>query len=984
MKFLNKGKTIVLTLFFSLFISGLYAQDAYLSGTITDKKTGETLIGANVVLKGTTIGVSTDLDGGYILTGITPGDYQLWITYIGYEDKLIPITLKAGDKKVVDASLGYGGAVGLDEVVVTAQAKGQMSAINQQLNSKSITNVISAEKMQELPDANAAETLGRLPGVSVARTGGEGNKVVVRGLSPKYNRVTMEGVQMASAGDDRSTDISAISPYSLGGIEVYKAATADKNAEFIGGMIEFKLREAREGWHSDVVAQMGFNQLKGTFDDYLLNASISNRFLDNKLGLYIQGNAENRNRSSNNMFAKYREDEGSDINKPDNKILTTQVGLEDVFRKKQRLGATLVLDYRLEDGSIKFKNFYSGSDTKIEKYGEYVNSDYYRTNAYTVTGQDVEYKSSSYSNILSFDKRFNKIKIEGKVSHSYSKNTTPKQVDGNYVQDKNVFADNTFLSKPVAPSVVLDNVTSDPSISYLRKMIERSSESEERQLGASFDITYDYKINDLLSGFVKTGFDYRATKRDKDQEAWGADMYIGNGRNAQQLWDEYDPEGTGSGSGLYPFKYANDDKFDHRDFMDGRYSMGAVVDINTMNDMMSLLKSNGPNGDQFYYDRTSTQYDYSGNEEYFASYILTEINIGSKIKFIPGMRFESNYTEYTATRGNTTVGFPEQQYPSTDTTTTRDNWYLLPMIHLKYKPTEWFDVRVAYTHTLSRPSFYQITPHMDVYNQVVSYNNYNLIPEYSKNWDVYFTFHSNKLGLFSIGGFTKSIDNMIFDLGQRVILAEEDYDLPTGSVDGVIFPSEGKYVGKTIYTTANNKDESRVYGFEIDWQSNFYFLPGAWKGLVMNANYTHIYSEAKYPYSSVNSKVIPPGYPVYKPVTIQKNMTYTAALIDQPKDIINLGMGYDYKGFSARVSMFYQTSVFKKSNQFVELSTYNDDYLRWDFTAKQKLPWAGIELFTNINNITSAKDITVVNATGYDSNISNYGMTVDLGIRWRM
>ncbi|MCK5906145.1 MAG: carboxypeptidase-like regulatory domain-containing protein, partial [Flavobacteriales bacterium] len=170
MGLIMKGKLIALMLFFSLFFSGLYAQDAYLSGTITDKSTGETLIGANVVVQGTTIGVSTDLDGGYILTGITPGDYNLWITYIGYEDLLIPISLKAGDKKVVDASLGYGGAVGLDEVVVTAQAKGQMSAINQQLNSKSITNVVSAEKMQELPDANAAETLGRLPGVSVART----------------------------------------------------------------------------------------------------------------------------------------------------------------------------------------------------------------------------------------------------------------------------------------------------------------------------------------------------------------------------------------------------------------------------------------------------------------------------------------------------------------------------------------------------------------------------------------------------------------------------------------------------------------------------------------------------------------------------------------------------------------------------------------------------------------------------------------------
>ncbi|MCK5782601.1 MAG: TonB-dependent receptor [Flavobacteriales bacterium] len=982
-----KGKIVALTLFFSLFLSGLYAQDAYISGTVTDKKTGETLIGANVVVQGTTFGVSTDLDGRYVLTGVTPGDYDLWITYIGYEDQLIPISLKAGDKITVDATLGYGGAVGLDEVVVTAQAKGQMNAINRQLNSKSITNVVSGEKMQELPDANAAETLGRLPGVSVARTGGEGNKVVVRGLSPKYNRVTMEGVQMASAGDDRSTDISSISPYALGGIEVYKAATADKNAEFIGGMVEFKLREAREGWNSDIVAQMGANQLKGTYSDYLVNASISNRFFDNDFGVYVQANAEKRNRSENRMAASYIEDTSADLdNSPNNKILTKDVSLNDVFRAKQRMGATVVMDYRLEEGSIKFKNFYSGSTTDIQTYGDKVDSYYYSPNSLTHSGQDVRYESSSYSNILSYDQRFNKLKIDAKVSHSYAKSTKPYQVDASYIQTIDVFEDNSFLQRPVAPSEVLDKVTSNEELATLHKMMERSSVSEDRQLGASIDLSYDYKINDQFNGFLKIGADYRATTRSKDEEAWGSDLDIASGRNAKQLWEEY----QGGGSGPYPFNLAHKPDFDHRDFMEGRYNMGSVVDIPLMNDMMRLMKDNGENGDQFYYEKSSTQYDYSGTEQYFATYILTEINLGSQVKFTPGMRYESNTTSYTASNGVTQVGaFAERDYLFADTTATRDNWYLLPMIHLKYKPLDWFDVRVAYTHTLSRPSFSQVVPRMDVFSEVVSYNNYNLVPEYSVNWDIYFTFHSNKLGLFSIGGFTKKIDNMIFDLGKRIILSEDDYNLPTGTrtqADGSTFqfPSSQEYLKKTIYTTANSKNQANMYGVEIDWQSNFYFLPGAWRGIVMNINYTHIFSEMEYPYTVVDPKVIPPGYPVYKPVIIQNDRTYTAALIDQPKDILNIGLGWDYKGFSARASMFYQTSVFKKSNQYIELSTYNDDYLRFDFTAKQKLPWAGIELYTNMNNITSAKDVTVVHATGYDANISNYGMTIDLGVRWRL
>ena len=90
------------------------------------------------------------------------------------------------------------GSVIGETVVVTAQAKGQLSSINQQLAATSIVNVVSAEKMKELPDANIAESIGRLPGISVQRNAGEADAVVIRGLAPKYNEITIEGVPMSS------------------------------------------------------------------------------------------------------------------------------------------------------------------------------------------------------------------------------------------------------------------------------------------------------------------------------------------------------------------------------------------------------------------------------------------------------------------------------------------------------------------------------------------------------------------------------------------------------------------------------------------------------------------------------------------------------------------------------------------------------------------------------------------------------------------
>ena len=58
-----------------------------------------------------------------------------------------------------------------------------MQAINQQLSSTTIKNIVSKNEIQELPEANAAEAVGRLPGVSLERSGGEGNKVVIRGMA---------------------------------------------------------------------------------------------------------------------------------------------------------------------------------------------------------------------------------------------------------------------------------------------------------------------------------------------------------------------------------------------------------------------------------------------------------------------------------------------------------------------------------------------------------------------------------------------------------------------------------------------------------------------------------------------------------------------------------------------------------------------------------------------------------------------------------
>ena len=103
-----------------------------------------------------------------------------------------------------------------EEVVVTAMMRGQTAAINQQVNSNTIVNVVSKEKIMELPDQNAAETVARLPGVSLVRDGGEGTKVTLRGMAPRFNSITIDGEKVPSTSDqDRSVDLSMFSTDAL-------------------------------------------------------------------------------------------------------------------------------------------------------------------------------------------------------------------------------------------------------------------------------------------------------------------------------------------------------------------------------------------------------------------------------------------------------------------------------------------------------------------------------------------------------------------------------------------------------------------------------------------------------------------------------------------------------------------------------------------------------------------------------------------------
>ena len=219
----------------------LFAGTGTITGRVIDEK-GEVLIGASVLLEGTTTGVKTDLDGRFTLRNLEDGKYSIVISYVSYEKKIITgVEVKGGQCEPLTVTLLRAGK-GLKEVVVKTQMKKEsINALQiQQKNLTTISDGISGEVIRKTPDRNTGDVLKRVSGVSIA----DNKFAVIRGLADRYNLAMLNGDMLPSSEADRKAFSFDIFPSSLlDNIVIVKAATPDRPAEFAGGIIDLSTRD---------------------------------------------------------------------------------------------------------------------------------------------------------------------------------------------------------------------------------------------------------------------------------------------------------------------------------------------------------------------------------------------------------------------------------------------------------------------------------------------------------------------------------------------------------------------------------------------------------------------------------------------------------------------------------------------------------------------------------------------------------------------
>ncbi len=952
-----------------------------LIGTVADSLTGDRMAGASVVVQNTGIGGATGIDGKILLRNVPAGMQRLKISYIGYRALLIDVPIPDGGLiertfRITPRTLRG------DTVLVTALVQSQTADINQQLSSNTIKNVVSERRIHELPDFNAAEAVARLPGISLQRRTGEGYKVVIRGLSSQHNIVAINGIELRSTDKtDRSVDLSMITPQMLRTIEVYKALTPDLEGDAIGGYVNMTLREAPSGLHSDLSWQSVYTQFNKKYGSYKGIGTISNRLLDDRLGVFFLGGIEKVDRNADNYQGSYSLRGEAAAGQQFAPVFLDSMQNDRHLESRNRYYADLVVDYTLPSGKLALINFFSRMK---QQYTDYATTR-------DVVQQVCDYTLSQgnrtvdlFTTALQGQHDLGLLSLDYSLSSSYARNNDPAIHE--YVFRQESAFPSSFSSVNAQPEVVVANTDARLSDTYLYAIGERASGYKETAQRYSLNVNLPLQV--WSGGIVRLrgGGMHQRTTRENDENLLSTGLSRPTDQWLRDIIRRDLPQlsipGTSlpGGDKLYAPVFTNPDPSAWGSMLESRFGdliwaaspakmnmVGALLDArhDTAFDTHATWIS-GP--------VQSLADDFSYSERYSAAYLMGQLDCGTEWMFLGGVRYENDDWAFTAYQ------MQDQNAPLTQTydrvTAPGNDHKLLPMVQLKYKPAGWFDVRYAYTKTLSRPDFIALTPRvfMDNRAQVVTAGNPDLIPAEAYNHDLILSFYTDEVGLLTAGGFYKTVDHLVWNTA---------YYLPPVAIAGFFsvpqFP--GSNANTYLITWVNNPYPAYISGIEGDWQTHLWYLPFPLNGLVLEANYTHVWSTTKYPVLKVLS--------TYDPARRQPKTTYVDSaragrLQDQPADIMNIALGYDYEGFSGRVSMLYAGSTLRSIGSRPETDSETSKLFRVDISVKQNLPWDHLQVYLNLNNINNSSDQAAQRTISAPTLSQFYGFAADLGIRWML
>lgn len=745
-------KQIFFTLITFLISVKLLSQTGLVRGSLIDNDFQDPVPFANIIVKETGTGTTTDFDGNYELE-LIEGTYTILFSFIGYETvEIKDINVNNNEPTIVNVTMNTL-AQGLDEVVVSVSASTntEKSVLEFQKKSISLVDGLSSQRIKSTGASNIASAVKSVPGVSVQG----GKYVYVRGLGDRYTKSILNGVDIPGLDPDRNTIQMDIFPTNiLDNVIVFKSASAEMPADFTGGIVDVITKEFPNSKQFSISFSSAFNNKMHYNDNYLTSKSSSTDFLGFDDGL---------------RSIPVDPYQGYTVLESINSVKITNVTRE--FNPNMAaLNKTSLGDYSFNisgGNQIILKN-----DNRLGFFGSlsYKNT----TSFYENSQNNTYYRDSDKSIFDLFENRTqkgplgeNSILLSGMTGLSYKTNLSKYKFNILHIQ-------NGESSAGIFDQTVNLNDSKDlikHNIEYTQRSITNLLFSGTHTFNNDSKWKLNWKVSPTKSSIKDK--DIRTTSFEITDE--GKYLIPLNGKPSR-IWRNLDEINIVGKIDLekkiklfnreskLKFGLLSSLKERQYDIYSFRINVPTNLGVLDNGNPDNLLKpentwtpTNTIGNHIALYTNGAVEKgkNYDANQVNFSGYSSVEFKFTDKLKSIIGLRAEKFIQKYTGENSGGTIEYKDQKVI--------DKLDIFPSTNFIFSLKENSNLRLSYSKTTARPSFKEVSI-AEIYDPLsnMTFNgNIELKPSYIDNIDIRYEIFGEENQLFAVSGFYKSFQNPI-------------------------------------------------------------------------------------------------------------------------------------------------------------------------------------------------------------------------------
>jgi TonB-dependent receptor len=930
---------------------------AAITGHIADIA-GGVLQGALVTVQPSGFSSVSDDQGQYSVTNLPAGQYTVTISYSGFASFTKSVQLNEGQTLSLDAVLRV--APSDQSISVHGDLEGEAEQIQIQKTSDDIVNVLSADVITSLPNANIADAVGRLPGVTLERDEGEGKYVQVRGTEPRLTNVTVEGINVPSPEVAvRQIKLDVIPADLVDAVVLEKTLSASQDGDAIGGTVDLRLKNAGDQPTLIFSGIGGYTPILGGRYVGQTSATVGQRFGASKqFGALIGFTYDYNGRGIDDIEPAI--DPGYAAPTYDS------LDLREYRYQRTRWGLAGGADDRIsKDSDIYLHYLYSDFKDYGNKWAYTLNDDVCPPPApgqppcapiitpdlpqFSTSQRIPDYWIGSISgggkhvfsnSWIAWDVSVSNGRENGAggnpgVNFTYNGSATCLYDSSlNKTPYRPQFAAADGAGQPAGPCVFPGSPIFDPT---------QYSMSE-------FDTSTGPTDQVSLQGSATYGKNYKWGSRD------GTFQFGAKIRNSHNYQNAFSPVWDPNGNFLMSQFLSG---FKNSDYYNGSYSIGPVTSFSKLNNFFIS------NPGDFTLDVSDTHLgsdptNYNLTERVTAGYIMNTLRSG-RWSLQTGLRLEATQLYIQGFQTLTIPSGPNAGDWLSTEETHNNQWYLdpLPSVQLRYQLTANSDIRAVYGRGISRPNPYDLVPYSLVDQSTnpftISNGNPNLKPEHANDFDVLYEHYLQPYGVIQAGFFYKQLIDPIH--------YTTNLDIPSPLCPTGPLPCPT--------STIVNGSNAHVGGVELAYLQRFGMLPWFLSGLGMAANYTYTYSQAH-------------GIP---------GRTDSPALQRQAPNSFNIGPSYDRGRLSVHLGLTYNSAMiyqyqFTPATDPANLGVRGpagDIYLYPHFQVDAQASFrvhAGLSLLVQGENLTNEVFGFYTGSQIYVDQREYYKPTYSVGFRW--